>query len=165
MTRADIIASLDPRRWPFPYSPAEVESYEAMVVRLRPRFGDPSPTWQPTSLDVLEAGSVEDDTDRAELDGLLLTLAVLGRPLAVSPALRADPRLTAWERLVLAALEERAAGRSALMVASEIVERVRPDGLSDDREAVDGAIDALVQRGALARLTGGGFVMRWRNAA
>lgn len=155
MTRADILAMLDPRRWPGPHAPAEVASYEATAARL----GAGPSEWAPSPLELLDAREVD------ALDSLLLTLDVLGRPLAVSDALCSDPRLTAWERLVLAALEERATGRTAVMVASEIVVRVRPDALTDDRLEVEEAIDALVRRGALARLAGGGFVLRWRNAA
>lgn len=159
MSRADVIAMLDPRRWPGPHAPSEVERYEATAARL----GAGPSEWTPRPLELLDTSARE--VDALDFDGLLLTLDVLGRPLAVSDALRADPRPTAWERLVLAALEERASGRTAVMVASEIVVRVRPDALTDDRLEVEEAIDALVRRGALARLAGGGFVLRWRDAA
>lgn len=122
------------------------------------------------SLDDLPADLCDDAPDDAELvdmhelEGLLLALSATGKALVVRPGLLADPRLTAWQRLALAALEERAgAGRRAVMVRPEIADRVRVD--ASDRQAVLEAVDALVRRGALTQLAGGGFVLRWKVAA
>lgn len=122
------------------------------------------------SLDAVPLDLCDDAPDDAELvdmhelEGLLLALGATGKSIALRPGLLADPRLTAWQRLALAALEERAgAGRTSIMTCSEVADRVRPD--ADARTALEEAVDALRRRGAITRLAGGGFVLRWRVAA
>lgn len=122
------------------------------------------------SLDDLPADLCDDVPDDAELvdmhelEGLLLALSATGKALTLRPGLLADPRLTAWQRVALAALEERAgASRTSIMTASEVVDRVRPD--ADAKPAIVDAVAALRRRGALVPLRGGGFVLRWKVAA
>ncbi len=83
--------------------------------------------------------------------------------LTVNEALRADPRLSAIERIVLAALSERAgSSRTSVMVASEVCARIWRSTLPSDLSEAEIVIAALVRRGCIARLSGGGFVLRWR---
>lgn len=117
-----------------------------------------------------DAPSDTELADKHALEGRLLALDATGHRLDVPPALLADARLSAAQRLVLAALEERAkGGREARMVESEIVARLSPVlagvAMSDDRAAVSAALSGLVTRYVIGPLVGGGFLLRGRAVA
>lgn len=94
--------------------------------------------------------------DAHEEDGVRLGVAAL-------PAI-AIPRMTAWERLVLAVMTERAQGNVSLVAVSEIAARLRAAPLTVDRHRVERAVFRLITRRFIARRAGGGFVLLRRAA-
>ena len=95
--------------------------------------------------------------DRHEEDGVRLSIPAL-------PVLASPHRLTAYERLVLAALTERASDGIALMTVSELTARLRPNPLTSDAHRVERSVFRLLTRRFIARRSGGGFVLLRRAA-
>lgn len=86
-------------------------------------------------------------------------LVAIGRPLPIPCWAENDLRLDTWDRHVLAALDER--GRPvAIMVPSEILDRVRGKTLPAEIDRVHESIGKLRRLGIVTPTTGGGWLVR-----
>lgn len=113
-------------------------------------------------LPVSDDSPTDDDLSALhEIEGLLLALGATGRSLIVPPALMADPRLTPWQVVEVAALLERKALGISRMVPSEVAMRIRGARSAYDEARVREDLAALVALGALSGVAGGGYVVRW----
>lgn len=140
-----------------------------MIGRVSPI--DPPPGWSTSEavhwnaildrhprLEALCDGRDEDTglRERHEEEAVRLAASVRGEPLR---DLASTHRLRAYERLVLAALNER-----PLTTVGELVARLRPGSLTSDQHRVERAVFSLITRRFIARRRGGGFVLLRRAA-